>query len=80
VKQRLAADLVRQDPDRAIAMLADLQQETREALQNLRELARGIYPPLLKIFNAGGYGAGDGCRRVLCRGHEISRWWWADRG
>jgi undecaprenyl-diphosphatase len=34
----------------------------------------------LKIFNAGGYGAGDGCRRVLCRGHEISRWWWADRG
>jgi signal transduction histidine kinase len=25
----------------------DLQQETREALQNLRELARGIYPPLL---------------------------------
>jgi signal transduction histidine kinase len=47
VKQRLAADLVLQDPDRAIAMLADLQQETREALANLRELARGIYPPLL---------------------------------
>jgi signal transduction histidine kinase len=47
LKQRLAADLVRQDPDRAIAMLADLQQETREALENLRELARGIYPPLL---------------------------------
>jgi signal transduction histidine kinase len=47
LKQRLAADLVRPDPDQAIAMLADLQQETREALENLRELARGIYPPLL---------------------------------
>jgi signal transduction histidine kinase len=47
LKQRLAEDLVRQDPDQAIAMLADLQQETREALANLRELARGIYPPLL---------------------------------
>src|SRR5438309_1603789 len=47
VKQRLAADLVRPDPDRAIAMLADLQQDTGEALANLRELARGIYPPLL---------------------------------
>ena len=47
LKQRLAEDLVRQDPDQAIAILADLQQETREALANLRELARGIYPPLL---------------------------------
>jgi signal transduction histidine kinase len=47
VKQRLAADLVRQDPDQAIAMLADLRQDTGEALENLRELARGIYPPLL---------------------------------
>jgi len=47
LKQRLAADLVRQDPDGAIAMLADLRQDTGEALADLRELARGIYPPLL---------------------------------
>src|SRR5438309_1894596 len=24
--------------------------------------------------------AGAGCRTVLCRGHEVSRWRWADRG
>ena len=47
VKQRLAEGLVRQDPDRAAQMLADLQSETAEALENLRDLARGIYPPLL---------------------------------
>jgi signal transduction histidine kinase len=28
-------------------MLADLRQNTGEAMANLRELARGIYPPLL---------------------------------
>jgi signal transduction histidine kinase len=47
VKQRLVEGLVRQDPDRAVGMLVDLQQETGEALDNLRDLARGIYPPLL---------------------------------
>jgi signal transduction histidine kinase len=47
LKQRLAEDLVRQDPDQAIAMLTDLRHDTSEALANLRELARGIYPPLL---------------------------------
>jgi signal transduction histidine kinase len=47
VKQRLAQGLVRQDPDKAAQMLADLQTDTAEALENLRDLARGIYPPLL---------------------------------
>ena len=47
VKQRLAEGLVRRDPDKAAQMLADLQAETAEALENLRDLARGIYPPLL---------------------------------
>ncbi len=47
VKQRLAEGLVRQDPDKAEQILADLQAETAEALENLRDLARGIYPPLL---------------------------------
>jgi signal transduction histidine kinase len=47
VKQRLAGDLVRRDPDRAISMLAELQEDTAEAVENLRQLARGIYPPLL---------------------------------
>jgi signal transduction histidine kinase len=47
VKQRLAEGLVRKDPNKAAEMLADLQADTAEALENLRDLARGIYPPLL---------------------------------
>jgi hypothetical protein len=35
---------------------------------------------VLKIFNPGSYEAGDSRRIVLCRGHEISRGWWADGG
>jgi signal transduction histidine kinase len=47
VKQRLAATLVAKDPAAASAMLDSLQQETTDALETLRDLARGIYPPLL---------------------------------
>ncbi len=47
VKQRLAATVVRRDPDRAAEMLEELQTDTADALENLRDLARGIYPPLL---------------------------------
>ena len=47
VKQRLAESLVDRDPAKAKSMLADIQTETHDALENLRDLARGIYPPLL---------------------------------
>ena len=47
VKQRLAASLIGKDDERASAMLAELQLETNAALDDLRDLARGIYPPLL---------------------------------
>ena len=47
VKQRLAETLVDRDPTKAKSMLADIQTETHDALENLRDLARGIYPPLL---------------------------------
>jgi signal transduction histidine kinase len=47
VKLRLAQTQVGRDPGRAEAMLADLQAETQAALDDLRDLARGIYPPLL---------------------------------
>jgi signal transduction histidine kinase len=47
VKQRLAESLVERDPARARSMLAHIQAETQDALENLRDLARGIYPPLL---------------------------------
>jgi len=47
VKQRLAESLVGRDDERLRAMLRDLQAETNSALDDLRDLARGIYPPLL---------------------------------
>ena len=47
VKLKLADSLVGKDEQRAHAMLAELQEETNQALEDLRDLARGIYPPLL---------------------------------
>jgi signal transduction histidine kinase len=47
VKLRLARTLAGRDPAKAEAILDELQGETQEALENLRDLARGIYPPLL---------------------------------
>jgi signal transduction histidine kinase len=47
VKQRLVASFVGRDDERVRAMLEELQADTSEALENLRDLARGIYPPLL---------------------------------
>jgi signal transduction histidine kinase len=47
VKLRLAEGTARKDPERTASMLSDLQSEANEALENLRDLARGIYPPLL---------------------------------
>jgi signal transduction histidine kinase len=47
VKLRLAEGLVDRDSEKTKAMLADLQTETGQAIDDLRDLARGIYPPLL---------------------------------
>jgi signal transduction histidine kinase len=47
VKLRLAEGLVDRDSEKTKAMLADLQTETGQAIEDLRDLARGIYPPLL---------------------------------
>ncbi|HEX6330479.1 MAG TPA: GAF domain-containing sensor histidine kinase [Actinomycetota bacterium] len=47
VKLRLAESLAAKDPQRTASMLSELQSETTEALEDLRDLARGIYPPLL---------------------------------
>jgi signal transduction histidine kinase len=47
VKLRLADTTVDRDPAKAHELLAELQGEANDALENLRDLARGIYPPLL---------------------------------
>jgi signal transduction histidine kinase len=47
VKARLARSLVDRDPAKTGEMLDQIGAETQEALEDLRDLARGIYPPLL---------------------------------
>ena len=47
LRLRLAAGTVDSDPAATKRALADLSTATQEALDDLRDLARGIYPPLL---------------------------------
>jgi signal transduction histidine kinase len=47
VKLGLAEAFVEKDPQRAKQLLGEVKSETDEALETLRDLARGIYPPLL---------------------------------
>jgi signal transduction histidine kinase len=47
VKLRLLEQQIERDPEAAKAMAGDLQAATNETLEDLRDLARGIYPPLL---------------------------------
>jgi signal transduction histidine kinase len=47
VKTRLADSLVGRDEAKAHDVLSQIQTEAQDALENLRDLARGIYPPIL---------------------------------
>ncbi|HZN42352.1 MAG TPA: histidine kinase [Actinomycetota bacterium] len=47
VQLKLARGLVQRDPTKAGAMLDTIQGSATDALEDLRDLARGIYPPLL---------------------------------
>ena len=47
VKLRLAEQMADRDAAKTKGMLAQLQADTGDALETLRDLARGIYPPLL---------------------------------
>jgi signal transduction histidine kinase len=47
VKLRLLGQLVDRDAEKAKSMASDLQSDANDALEQLRDLARGIYPPLL---------------------------------
>jgi signal transduction histidine kinase len=47
VKQRLLGDLIGRNDEQAQTLADQLQSDTNDALENLRDLARGIYPPLL---------------------------------
>jgi signal transduction histidine kinase len=47
VKQRLLGGLIGRDDDKARELVDQLGRDTSDALEELRDLARGIYPPLL---------------------------------
>jgi signal transduction histidine kinase len=47
VKARLARQLTDRDPAKAVQMLDQIEADTQTTLEDLRDLARGIYPPLL---------------------------------
>jgi signal transduction histidine kinase len=47
IKLGLAESLVDRDPAKARELMSALRTESSEALENLRDLAGGIYPPLL---------------------------------
>ncbi|HEU4356276.1 MAG TPA: sensor histidine kinase [Actinomycetota bacterium] len=47
VKLGLVEQLAVRDPEKARAVLGELKADAADALDNLRDLARGIYPPLL---------------------------------
>jgi signal transduction histidine kinase len=47
VKARLARSLADREPAKAAEMLGQIEAETQSTLEDLRDLARGIYPPLL---------------------------------
>jgi signal transduction histidine kinase len=47
LKIALMKNLAAQDPQRTQATLDDLTRDANEAIETLRELARGLYPPIL---------------------------------
>jgi len=47
IKARLARQFTRDQPVQAREILGQIEEETARALEDLRDLARGIYPPLL---------------------------------
>jgi signal transduction histidine kinase len=62
VNLRLARELADSDPGQARAVFGELAGEVQDALQELRDLAHGIYPPLLVER-----GLGEGLRSASAR-------------
>ena len=63
VKARLIEQFADRDPERAKTLISQLQDDVKSAIEELRSLAHGIYPPLLS-----GAGLGEAmtaaCRRA----------------
>jgi signal transduction histidine kinase len=53
VKARLVEQLTERDPERARSLMNQLQDDVKSAIDELRSLAHGIYPPLLSSAGLG---------------------------
>jgi signal transduction histidine kinase len=63
VKVRLLEQFAGRDPERAKALMSQLQQDVGSAIEELRSLAHGIYPPLLSSAGLG-IAMSAACRRA----------------
>jgi signal transduction histidine kinase len=63
VKVRLLEQLAERDPERAHSLMSQLQDDVRSAIEELRSLAHGIYPPLLSSAGLG-QAMSAACRRA----------------
>lgn len=63
VKVRLLEQLAERDPERGKSLMTQLQEDVRSAIEELRSLAHGIYPPLLSSAGLG-QAMSAACRRA----------------
>jgi signal transduction histidine kinase len=63
VKVRLLEQLAQRDPERARSLMTQLQDDVKSAIEELRSLAHGIYPPLLSSAGLG-QAMSAACRRA----------------
>jgi signal transduction histidine kinase len=68
VNLRLARELAGTDPSAARAVLEELSSDVQDAIEDFRDLAHGIYPPLLVDR-----GLAEGLRAAVSRAHLPAR-------
>ena len=74
VQLGLAEMMLDRDPARAVVMIEQLETAADEALETLRDLARGIFPPLLAEQGLGPALIAQARRATLPR-HRLGRGW-----
>jgi signal transduction histidine kinase len=76
IELELAEDLVRRDLEQGISRLRELEREIDQALEELRSLAHGVYPPLLAdlgLAEALGAAAARSPLSVEVEAHDVER-------
>ncbi|HEX4718516.1 MAG TPA: sensor histidine kinase [Thermoleophilaceae bacterium] len=77
IELELAENLVRRDPERGATLLRELEGEVEEAIDELRALAHGVYPPLLADRGLGEALRAAGARCTIAvdlNAHDVGRY------